>query len=91
MENQKIINLLDNQTIQPSKFRTKKWVEISDDSRGTYNTNSQIKFKNAVLNSSQCNYSDAYIFFKGRITFIGAEAAIAAREADERSKVVTIH
>ena len=84
MENKKIINLLD-------KFRAKKWVEISDDSRGTYNTNSQIKFKNAVLNWSQCYYSDAYIFFKGRITIIGAEAAVAARQADERTKGVAIH
>ena len=35
MEYQKIINLLDNTSNQPSKFRTKNWVEISDESRGT--------------------------------------------------------
>ena len=40
MEYQKIINLLDNTPNQPSKFRTKNWVEINDDSRVTYNTNS---------------------------------------------------
>ena len=40
MEYQKIINLLDNAPNQPTKFRTKNWVEINDDSRGTYNTNS---------------------------------------------------
>ena len=45
MEYQQIINLLDNTSNQPSKFRTKNWVEINDDSQGTYNTNSQIKFK----------------------------------------------
>ena len=45
MEYQEIINLLDNTSNQPSKFRTKNWVEINDDSQGTYNTNSQIKFK----------------------------------------------
>ena len=33
MEYQKIINLLDSASIQPSKFRTKNWVEISDESR----------------------------------------------------------
>ena len=32
MENQKIINLLDNTTNQPSKFRTRKWVEVNDES-----------------------------------------------------------
>ena len=41
MEYQKIINLLDNTPNQPTKFRTKNWVEINDDSRGTYNTNSK--------------------------------------------------
>ena len=43
MEYQKIINLLDNTPNQPTKFRSKNWVEINDDARGTYNTNSQIK------------------------------------------------
>ena len=43
MEYQKIINLLNKTPNQPTKFRTKNWVEINNDSRGTYNTNSQIK------------------------------------------------
>ena len=33
-------NLLGNTPSQPSKVRTKHWVKISDESRGTYNTNS---------------------------------------------------
>ena len=37
MEYQKIGNLLDGASNQPSKFRTKNWVEINDESRGTYN------------------------------------------------------
>ena len=39
MEYQKIINLLDNTPNQPSKFRTKNWVEVNDEARGAYNTN----------------------------------------------------
>ena len=39
------INLLGNKPHQPTKFRTKNWVEIIDESRGMSNTNSQIKFK----------------------------------------------
>ena len=62
MEYQKIINLLDNASIQPSKFKTKIWVEINDESRGTYNTNSQIEFNTTMLKSSLCDYSDAYIY-----------------------------
>ena len=61
MEYQKIINLLDNTPNQPSKFRTKNWVEITDDLLGTYNTNSQIKFKIKMLNLSLSDYSVAYI------------------------------
>ena len=48
----KIINLLDKTSDQPSRFRTKKWVEINDESRGAYNTDNQIKFKTAMLKSS---------------------------------------
>ena len=54
MEYQKIINLLDNMPNQPSQFRIKNWVEINNDSRGTYNTNNQIKFKTSVQKSSLC-------------------------------------
>ena len=45
MEYQKIINLLDNTLNQPTKFRTKNWVEINDDSLGLYNINRQINLK----------------------------------------------
>ena len=60
--------MLDNTQNQPSKFRTKNWVEINDESRGTYSTNSQTKFKTSMLRSSLCDYSDAYIAVKGTIT-----------------------
>ena len=52
---QKIINLLDNTQNQPTKSRTKNWVEINDGSRGTYNSNSQIKIKISMLRSSLCD------------------------------------
>ena len=87
MEYQKIANLLDdNKSNQRSKFRTKNWVEINDESRGTYNVNSQIKFKTTMLKSSLCDYSDTYILVKGTITITGEGADAAARQADERDK-----
>ena len=52
MEYQKIANLLDDASNQSSKFKTKNWVEINDESRGTYNVNSQMKFKTTILKSS---------------------------------------
>ena len=39
MEYHKILNLLNNTPNQPSRFRTENWVEINDDSRGTFNIN----------------------------------------------------
>ena len=87
MEYQKIANLLDNASNQPTKFRTRNWVEINDDSRGTY-TNSDIKFKSATLKSNLCDYADAYILVKGKITITGHGDDDAARQADERDKGV---
>ena len=89
MEYQKIANLLDdNKSSQASKFRTKNWVEINDESRGTYNVNSQIKFKTTMLKSSLSDYSDAYILVKGTIIITGAGDDAAGRQANERDKGV---
>ena len=60
--------MLNNTINQTSKFRAKNWVEITDNSRGTYNTVSQIRFENTMLKSSLCDCSDAYIVAKGTIT-----------------------
>ena len=78
MEYQKVTNLLDNTSNQPSKFRTRNWVEINDDSRRGYNFNSQIKLKNTMLKSSLCDYSDEYIPVIGTITVDDTLAAGAA-------------
>ena len=77
MKYQKIANLIDDASYQPSKFRTKNWVEMNDESRGTYNFNSQIKFKTTMLKSSLCDYSDAYTLAKGKITVNNTAAADA--------------
>ena len=78
MEYQKITNLIDDTSNQPSKFRTRNWVEINDESRGAYNVNSQIKFKTTKLKSSLCDYSDAYILVKGTISVTNTAATDAA-------------
>ena len=51
MEYQKIINLLDNTINQPSKFRTRNWVEINGESKGRYDS-SNIRFKTSMIRSS---------------------------------------
>ena len=45
MEYQKIANLLDSVSNQPSKFKTKNWVKINEKSRRVYTTGSNIKLK----------------------------------------------
>ena len=88
MEYQKIANLLDNASNQAFKFRTRNWVEINDEYRGTDTSNS-IKYKTTILRSNLCDYADAYILVNGRITITGSGADGAARRADERDKGVT--
>ena len=46
---------------QPSKFRTKNWVEVNEQSREMYNVSNQIKFKTLMIRSNLCDYSDRYI------------------------------
>ena len=41
--------MLNDELNKPSKFRTRNWVEINDESRGVYRVNSQIKFKTTML------------------------------------------
>ena len=80
--------MLENTPNQPTKFRTKNWVEINDDSRGTYNTKSQIKFKTSMLRTSLCDYNDANILVGGTITIIVVGYNDVVRRLDKRNKGV---
>ena len=80
MKYQRIANFLDNNlSNQPSKFRTKKWIEINDESKKSYSAGSDIRFKTTMLRSNLCDYADAYILVKGTITITGAGADDAAK------------
>ena len=61
------------------------WVEISDESRGTYNSN-DIRFKTTMQRSNLCDYADAYILVQGTITITGAENDDDGKRFDERNK-----
>ena len=88
MKYQKISNLLESTSDNLSKFRTRNWVEINDESRGNY-ANSDIRLKTTMLRSNLCDYVDSYILVKGTITITGAGDDEDARQADERNKGVT--
>ena len=91
MEYQKIISLLGYAPNQPSKNRTKNWVEVNDDLRGIYNTNGQIKLKTSMLKSRLFDYSDAYIAIKGNITFLNIATAAAQNDGNEEVVLCSIH
>ena len=78
--------MLDNTPNQPSKFRRKNWVEVNGDARGAYNTNSQIKLKTSMPNSSLCDYSNAYILATETITVVRAGADAAAIDTERNNK-----
>ena len=50
------------------KFTTIKWIEIFDQSNGTYTANKDIRFKTPQLRSDLCDFNDAYIVVTGKIT-----------------------
>ena len=56
------------------------------DSRGMYNTNSQIKFKTTMWQSILCEYSDAYVLVKRTTTVVGAGATPTAVQANRVNK-----
>ena len=76
--------MLDNTPNQQTKFRAKNWVEINDNLRKTYNTNSQIEFKNSMLRSSLSDYSNTYIVVSGTI----AIAALSGGGGNNNIQVV---
>ena len=78
METQKIVNLLNASDNENSKFATKKWYVIDSEANGNYLLNNEIKFLTSLLESSLCDYSDAYFLVTGNIN---------VTDGDENTKV----
>ena len=66
-------------------------VEINDESREKYKSN-QMKFKNSMIWTNLCHYSDGYIFVSATITITGSvdddDDDDGAEIADERNKEI---
>ena len=75
METQKMLNLLNGSDNDNSRFATKKWYIIDSESKGNYSHENPIKFLTSSLESSLCDYSDAYILVTGNITATPNNAA----------------
>ena len=73
METQKIVNLLNGSDDKNSKFATKKWYIIDNESNGKYSHHNSIKFLTKSIESSLCDYSDTYILLTGNINVTGGD------------------
>ena len=70
MEYQKITNVLGTTSDEVSRFFTKNWIEVHDQSgnaENRYNPKKQRTFKTSMLRSDLCDYINAYIVGKGNI------------------------
>ena len=76
-----------NKSNQLSKFRTKSWVEINDESKVTYPVNRKINLKTSMLRSSLSDYSDAYILVKGNLPVNNTAAADAAANNTNKKNI----
>ena len=75
METQKIVNLLNGSDNENSKFLTQKWYIIDSESNCNYSKDEEIKFLTKSIESSLCDYSDAYILVTEDITATPNNAA----------------
>ena len=67
METQKIVNLLNGSDNETSKFAARKWYVVDSEWKGNYSHPDPIKFLTKSIESSLCDYSDAYVLVTGNI------------------------
>ena len=61
-----------------SKFVTRKWNIVNDNSNANYGVENEIIYNTEVLKSNLCDCSDGYILVRGDITIIGHHATQVA-------------
>ena len=88
MEHQKILNLL-NET-SDSKFVTRKWNIVNDQSKASYNVGNEIIYNTGLLKPNLCDYNNAYILVRGDITIIGYQVIqVTFKNCAQFSKCIT--
>ena len=92
METQRIVNLLNGSDNENSKFVTKRWYVIDNESKGKYSHHDPIKFLTKSIKSSLCDYSDAYILVTGNIVVAKRNAVDTADiELGAITQVAIVH
>ena len=73
MEMQNTVDFLNGFDNENSKFSTRKWYVFDSETKGIYSHENPIKFLTSSLESSLCDYSDAYILVTGNINVTGGD------------------
>ena len=76
MEQQKILNLLNE--ANDSKFATRKWNVVNDNSKSNYDVTNEITQNTEILKPNLCYYKDAYILVRGNSIVAAAPATRVA-------------
>ena len=76
MRHQKILNLLNEAS--DTKFVTRNWNVVNDQSNANYCVGNEIIYSIEVLKSNFCDLNDVYILIRGGITIIGNNVTQAA-------------
>ena len=74
----KKLNLLNKPN--DSKFVTRKWNIVNDNSKSIYDAINEIIYNTEILKSNLCDYNNAYILVRGDITVVAAPATQVAFE-----------
>ena len=88
MEHQKILSLLNE--ANDSKFVTRKWNIVNDNSKSNYDTTNEITYNSEILKSNICDFNDAYILVTGDIIVVAAPATqVAFKNCTPFTKFIT--
>ena len=88
MEHKKILNLLND--ANDSKFVTRKWDIVNDNSNANYAVGNEIKFNREFLKHNLSDYKDAYILVRGNITVrVGPTTQVAFKNCALFTKCIT--
>ena len=88
MEQQKIANLLNEAS--DSKYMTRKWNILNDQSNGNYDSENGIIYKTVILKCNLYDYNDAYILVGGNITIAeNVSARVAFKNCAPFTKCIT--
>ena len=91
METQKIVNFLNSPENEYSRFGTKKWYVLDRESKGGYSHQDPMNFLTKLIETSLCDYSDAYILVTGNITVKRTIAVQAIILFEENNHLLRLH